>query len=79
MLKKVVDSYMGILPEDVSEIQVKETERAFIAGMIAWRNLTVNIASNKSVEVAETEMVRLEDDLKQLIEKIKEEAHEAIN
>lgn len=73
-VKEIIDSYIAIIPEGASDIQVRETKMAFIAGMYAYRNMSVHAASYKSIEVAETVMIKME---KQLVEAKNEITKEA--
>ena len=64
MIKEIVDSYLDILDKDASEVQIKETKRAFLAGMVAWRSVNFNIVGKKvSIEIMETELAKAEQEL----------------
>ena len=76
-VKELVDSYIEILPESASSVQVRETKMAFIAGMYAFRNLSIAAANQKSIEMAETRMVMMERELEIVKNELIKEGEEA--
>ena len=62
----VLDSYIKIIPEEASKIQVLETKRAFISGAFAFMSLMHKAADIPSIEIAETRVLSLHLELDKL-------------
>ncbi len=63
------NEYMtGVLPKDAGKVQRKETIQAFLAGATAFRALAYAASMENNLEVAETKMDLLDDQLTALIE-----------
>ena len=77
-VKELVDSYIEILPKGVGSVQVRATKMAFIAGMYAFRNLSITAANQKSIEMAETRMVMMERELEIVKNELIKEGKEAL-
>lgn len=62
-IRKKCDSYLELLPENASEVQVKETEMAFYAGAAAILSIMIDIASDDvSDEAGEAILQSLHDE-----------------
>ena len=77
-VKELVESYIKILPEGAGDTQIRETKMAFIAGMYAYRNLSVKASNQKSFEMAETLLGKIEWELETAKNELIKEGMEAM-
>ncbi len=69
-VNNLLESYLEkVVPKDASKIQIKETRRAFIAGLVSCRQLYLSIAKIPNMEVAETTMVKYDREIDELLKK----------
>ena len=70
-LKKIVDSFIEtVLPKDASEIQIRETRKAFICGMIFGFRLPTDMVNMDDEEEAMNHLTNYNIQLKNMEDKI---------
>lgn len=70
-LKKIVDSFIETtVPKDASEVQIKETRKAFICGMIFGFRLPTDMVNMDDEEEAMNHLTNYNIQLKNMEDKI---------
>lgn len=70
-LKKIVDSFIETtVPKDASEVQIKETRKAFICGMIFGFRLPTDMVNMDDKEEAMNHLTNYNIQLKNMEDKI---------
>ncbi len=70
VVNNLLESYLEkVVPKEASAVQIKETRRAFIAGIVGCRQLYLSIADVPNMELAETLMVKYDREIDELLKK----------